>query len=331
MRALIVGGCGFVGMNIAEALLCRGDHSVLLDVNPLSRVASRAFEQMSGTYSVEQMDVLEAPSIAGVFTNHNIDTVFYGAAMTSGPERERVSPDRVVAVNLQGLVNVIAAADKSGGVKRIINISSGSAYGRHRLHGDGPIVEEVTPSEPESLYGITKHASEAVCRRLAELLSLDIRSVRLTAVYGPWEIDSGARDTLSPLMQVALAALNGETAILPRVDNQDWVYSRDVATALLALMDAEEPSYDLYHIASKQVCGVQDWCAVLKTHYRNFDYATAKSGEKANINLHSDSDRRSLSGERLARDIGHSLPSELEMVFQDYLDWMILHGEFWSK
>ena len=125
--------------------------------------------------------------------------------------------------------------------------------------------------------------------------------------------------------------MNGETAILPRVDNQDWVYSRDVATALLALMDAEEPSYDLYHIASKQVCGVQDWCAVLKTHYRNFDYATAKSGEKANINLHSDSDRRSLSGERLARDIGHSLPSELEMVFQDYLDWMILHGEFWSK
>ena len=74
MRALIVGGCGFVGMNIAEALLRRGDDVVLLDVNPLSRAASRAFEQLSGTYSVEQMDVCVAPSIAGVFTNHNIDT-----------------------------------------------------------------------------------------------------------------------------------------------------------------------------------------------------------------------------------------------------------------
>ena len=192
-------------------------------------------------------------------------------------------------------------------------------------------MEKITPSEPESLYGITKHASEAVCRRLAELLFLDIRSVRLTAVYGPWEVDSGARDTLSPLMQVALAALKGETAILPRTDNQDWVYSRDVATALIALMDAEEPSYGLYHIASKQNCGVQDWCAVLKSHYRNFNYATAKSGETANINLHVDSDRRSLSGERLAGDIGHSLPNEPEIAFQDYLEWMILHGEFWSK
>ena len=132
MRALIIGGCGFVGMNIAEALLRRGDHAVLVDVNPLSRAAARAFEQMSGTYSVEQMDVREALPITGVFTNHNIDTIFYGAAMTSGPERERVSPDRVLAVNLQGLVNVISAANKAGGVKRIINISSGSAYGRHR-------------------------------------------------------------------------------------------------------------------------------------------------------------------------------------------------------
>ena len=331
MRALIVGGCGFVGMNIAEALLCRGDYVVLLDVNPLSRAASRAFEQLSGAYSVEQMDVCEAPPISGVFTNHNIDTVFYGAAMTSGPERERLSPDRVIAVNLQGLVNVIAAADKAGGVKRIINISSGSAYGRYRLYGDGAIVEEITPSEPESLYGITKHASEAVCRRLAELLFLDIRSVRLTAVYGPWEADSGARDTLSPLMQVALAALKGETAILPRADHQDWVYSRDVATALIALMDAEEPSYDLYHIVSKKECGVRDWCAVLKSHYGSFDYATAKPGETANINLHSDSDRRSLSGERLAQDIGYSLPSEPEVAFRDYLEWMILHSEFWSK
>ena len=70
---------------------------------------------------------------------------------------------------------------------------------------------------------------------------MDIRSVRLAAVYGPWEVDSGARDTLSPFMQVALVSLSGETAILPRADRQDWVYSRDVATALLALMDVEAP------------------------------------------------------------------------------------------
>ena len=331
MRALIAGGCGFVGMNIAEALLRRGDDAVLFDVNTLHREATRAFDLLPGSYSVEQGDVRDAQAVAAAFINHKIDAVFYGAAMTSGLAREQASPDQVLTVNLLGLLTVITAAAKAGGVKRVINISSGSAYGRHRLHGDGDIVEGATPSEPETLYGITKHASEAVCRRLTDLLSMDIRSVRLAAVYGPWEVDSGARDTLSPLMQVALLSLSGETAILPRADRQDWVYSRDVATALLALMDAESPEHNLYHIVSKQVCGVQDWCVALKSHYRNFDFSIATSSQTPNINLHGDKDRRSLSGERLADDIGHNLPSEPKVAFQDFLDWMILHGAFWSK
>jgi len=331
MRALIAGGCGFVGMNIAEAILRRGDDAVLFDANPLHREAARAFDLLPGAYSVEQGDVRNVRTVAAAFINHEIDAVFYGAAMTSGPERERASPDQVLGVNLLGLVNVINAATKAGVVKRVINISSGSAYGRHRLHGDGDLVEEVTPSEPETLYGITKHASEAVCRRLTDLLSMDTRSVRLAAVYGPWEVDSGARDTLSPFMQAALVSLSGETAILPRADRQDWVYSRDVATALLALMDAEAPDYNLYHIASNQACGVQDWCSALKSHYRDFNFTIATSGQIPNINLHGDKDRRSLSGARLSDDIGHTLPSEPTAAFQDFLDWIIQHGAFWSQ
>ena len=247
MRALIVGGCGFVGLNIAEALLRRGDGAVLFDANPLHPAAAAAFDELPGELVVLQGDVRDANSVWGAFSQQVIDAVFYGAAMTSGPEREREAPAQVLQVNLLGLVNIIKAAADQGTVRRVINIGSGSAYGRHRLEGEGALVEDLTPSAPESLYGITKHASEAVGRRLGDLLGLDICSVRLAAVYGPWEIDSGARDTLSPLMQAALAALRGEAAVVPRWDRQDWVYSRDVATALLALLAASAPSHDLYH------------------------------------------------------------------------------------
>ncbi len=331
MRALIAGGCGFVGLNITEALLRRGDIAVLFDANPLHEEARRAFDDLPGTYVTVRGDVRDRGAVDAAFDNQKIDAVFYGAAMTSGPERERTAPEQVLGVNLLGLVNVIQGAAQAGGIKRVINIGSGSAYGRHRLDGEGDILEEVTPSEPESLYGITKHASEAVGRRLGELLSLDIRSVRLAAVYGPWEIDSGARDTLSPLMQAALAALHGERAILPRADRQDWVYSRDVASALLALMDAEAPGHDLYHIASDQPCGVRDWCDVLKSRYQGFDFAVAEPGQAANINLHGERNRRSLSGARLAADIGHRLPDDPQVAFTDFLDWMAQHGAFWNK
>lgn len=331
MRALIVGGCGFVGLNIAEALLRRGDGAVLFDANPLHRAAAAAFDDLPGELAVRQGDVRDAASVAAAFAGEDIDAVFYGAAMTSGPERERQAPQQVLQVNLLGLVNVIKAAADSGGIGRLINIGSGSAYGRYRVEGEGALHEDETPSAPESLYGISKHASEAIGRRLGELLAMDVRSVRLAAVYGPWEIESGARDTLSPLMQVALAALRGEAAILPRRDLQDWVYSRDVATALLALMDAAAPVHDLYHIASATPCGVIDWCAALAGQYPDFHYALAHGDQPATINLHGDRDRRPLSGNRLTADIGHTLPSDPGAAFADFLDWMARHGAFWTQ
>lgn len=334
MQALIVGGCGFVGLNIAEALLRRGDDAVLFDANPLHSTAEAAFQALPGTFAVVHGDVRDPASVAAAFAGHDIDAVFYGAAMTSGPARERDMPAQVLQVNLLGLVNVIKAAADAGGVGRIINIGSGSAYGRHRQEGEGDVMEEETPSDPESLYGISKLATEAVSRRLADLLGLDIRSVRLAAVYGPWEIDSGARDTLSPLMQAALAALHGERALLPRRDSQDWVYSRDVAMALLALADAPAPRHDQYHIASATPCGVIDWCAVLARHYPAFQFALGTPDKADNgvaINLHGDRDRRSLSGARLTADIGHTLPSDPEAAFVDFIEWMAQHGSFWTK
>ncbi len=331
MHALIVGGCGFVGLNIAEALLRRGDGAVLFDANPLHAEAARAFAALPGGVTVLQGDVRDPQAIAAAFADHDIDAVFYGAAMTSGPERERDAPDQVLGVNLLGLVNVIKASAAAGGVRRVINIASGAAYGRHRLEGDGALVEEATPSAPETLYAITKHASELVSRRLTALLPLDVRSVRLAAVYGPWEIDSGARDTLSPMMQAALIALDGKSAVLPRRDSQDWVYSRDVATALLALMDAEGPGHDLYHISSNTACSVMDWCDALSRRYQDFAFVSDEDGDKTNINLHGDSDRRPLSGARLTADIGHTLPNDPNAAFQDFLDWMAQHGAFWQK
>ncbi|MDA1098782.1 MAG: NAD(P)-dependent oxidoreductase [Proteobacteria bacterium] len=331
MRALIIGGCGFVGLNIAEALLRRGDSALLFDVNPLHPAAAAAFETLPGEMAVWQGDVRDANSVAGAFSEQAIDSVFYGAAMTSGPNREREAPAQVLQVNLLGLVNVIKAGAEHGTVRRVINIGSGSAYGHHRLVGQGALEEDLTPSAPTSLYGITKQASEAVARRLGELLALDIRSVRLAAVYGPWEIDSGARDTLSPFMQAALAARHGEAVVLPRRDRQDWVYSRDVATALLALMEAPAPGHDLYHIASATPCGVIDWCAALAGQYPDFRHRLAKAGEAATIDLHGDQDRRPLSGARLMADIGHALPNNPSAAFTNFLDWMDQHGAFWEK
>ena len=132
------------------------------------------------------------------------------------------------------------------------------------------------------------------------MAALDFFSVRLSSIYGPWEIDSGARDTLSPLMQAALAARRGETAILPRREARDWTYSRHIAAALAGLMATATRAHDLYHITSGALISTSHFCAHLAQVYPGFSFRMAAPGETATINLHGDFDRPPMAGDRLA-------------------------------
>jgi len=97
-------------------------------------------------------------------------------------------------------------------VRRIINLSSGSAYGANAFQ-NAPLDEE-TACDPVSIYAITKFASEKVAARLAALWQYEIINVRLSAVFGPWERQTGVRDTLSPQAQILAALRDGRDAVL---------------------------------------------------------------------------------------------------------------------
>lgn len=331
MRIFIAGGCGFIGLNLAEAWLSLNHEVVLFDRGPLHPEAAHAFDALGGRYHVVTGDVRDAAAIAKALTDHDITHAYYGAALTSGPERERDTPADVLGVNLMGFVNLLHAANARG-VKRVINISSGAAYGPTRV-GDGwsgDLVEDEAPANPDTLYGISKFASERVARRLAGLLPLDIISVRLAAIYGPWEIDSGARDTLSPQMQAALLAREGGTAVLSRRDHQDWTYSRHVGAALLALMQAPAPQHDLYHISCSHPWAVMDWCARLSAAYPAFTARLAAANETPTVELRGERDRLPMATARLTADTGYNVPTDIAADHADFLQWMADRGAFWD-
>ena len=212
MTILVNGGAGFVGLNIVGEALRRGAAVVAFDRSPVPEAANAILADLPGELTVVTGDITDPDDVARVVSDKAIERIFHGAAVTSGPERELAAPELVIQVNLLGLINVIKAADQAKTVRRIINISSGSAYGiggYGETGWDGPLDEYGTREEPTSLYAVTKYASERVCRRLAELMALDIRSVRLSAIFGPWERDTGLRDTLSSPMQASLLARRG--------------------------------------------------------------------------------------------------------------------------
>jgi nucleoside-diphosphate-sugar epimerase len=262
-----------------------------------------------------------------------VDVVFYGAAITAGVEREISDPLSVFDVNVIGLLNVLKAACRAPSVNRIINISSGSAYGNGGFGDTGwkdSLDEFGTREDPQTLYAISKYAGERVALRMGELLKKRVINVRLSAIFGRWEYDTGVRDTLSAPMQATLLALKGATALIDRKEERDWTYSRDVARALYQLANHENVNSSLYNISSGKTWSVFDWCAVLKKSYPDFNYRLCEFGEVPNIDLFGTRDRIKMSPDRFLCDIGYTLSEDLNEIFKDFKIWLNESNGFWN-
>lgn len=318
MAILISGAAGFVGVNVVQALLERGEDVVAFDAGGFPAGAQRAFEPHGSRVSIERGSVLEPESVDALFRKHRIERVIHAAAITSGPQREARDPASIVEVNLRGTINVLDAARKHG-VKRTIYVGSGAAYGEslYRL----PRLYETTPSVPTSLYSITKHAAERMAMRLAELWEIDVVCVRLGTVIGPWERDTGVRDNFGTHSQLAAMAAAGGTAVLPEREVQrDWIYVRDVAAGLTKLAHADSAAHGLYNLSSGQVWErpIETWCEVLRKAYPAFDYRTAAPGEQPNV-WYTDSDRGVMDIGRIEQAVGFRAAYPMAEAYADYV------------
>jgi nucleoside-diphosphate-sugar epimerase len=280
---LVTGGAGFVGLNLTEALLARGEHVVVLGHEAaLPDPAPAVFARLPGRLTVLQGDVTDPAVLRDAFARHRIAAVFPFAAITAGPAREAAEPGRVLDVNLKAVIATLEAAREAGSVRRVVLPSSAAVYGES-AYRHARLDEATTPPIPISLYGVTKYAVERAGLRLAGLWGLDAVAARIGATFGPWERDTGLRDTLSPHLAIALAARRGETVVLPPapLPAYDWVYVRDLAAGLLALLDAPDPPHRVVNLASGRdwAPSCDDALAALRSVFPAFRFRHAAPGE----------------------------------------------------
>jgi UDP-glucose 4-epimerase len=323
LNILVFGGTGFVGINIASALLARGHTVTLFDRAALPRAAVLAFAGPGDALNVVNGDITDSRTVESVIAR-GFDAVVLGAAITAGPAREAADPQSILHVNLMAQLPVLTAAYRHS-VGRVINLSSGSALGaaafRHTL------LDEETPCEPVSLYAITKHASERVAARVAALWQADIISVRLSGVFGPWERGTGVRDTLSPQMQIIAALRERKEAVLPRPGIRDWIYASDVADAVAVLVEAPKPKHGLYNISTGNEWTALQWGQHLVDLNPGFVCRLAKPGEAPTVDLHGDADRAPLSITRMAEEFGWRARFGCGDSAADLNDWWARHGD----
>jgi UDP-glucose 4-epimerase len=323
LKILIFGGTGFVGINIAAALLARGHGVTLFDRAGLPPAAQHFFASAANALTVVAGDVTDRQAVEQVVA-HGYDAIVLGAAITAGPARDAADPESILQVNLLAQLPVLMAARRSG-VTRVINLSSAAAYGA-AVPRNGWLDEE-TFCDPVSLYAITKYASEKVAARLAALWQFDIISVRLSGVFGPWERATGSRDTPSAQMQI-VAALHQQTeAILSRPGVKDWIYAPDVADAMTWLIEAARPKHRLYNISTGREWSALQWGQDLAALHPGFICRLATSGEAATIDLHSDADRAPLSVLRMEQEFGWRARFGSADSAADLDRWWMGHGK----
>lgn len=316
MTTVVFGGAGFVGLNIAEALLARGEPATVFDRDPPPPSAVAALARLPGKLTIVEGDVLDAPSVADAMKGAR--SAIYGAAVTAGLERDRAAPEITLDVNLGGLMVALRAA-RDARCDRFINLSSAGAFGAAAFRHD--VLTEDTPADPVSIYSITKFASERVTARMASVWGMGAVSVRLSGVFGRWERQTSVRDTPSPQHQVLQCALEGRPAILPRPDARDWIYAPDVASAVLALRDAPTLSHDLFHVSTGVRWSVADWTAALAKALPALEWRMAAPGEAPTVDYHAPEDRGMLSIERLVAQTGFKPAFGLEASAADYAAW----------
>ncbi|HJY75742.1 MAG TPA: NAD(P)-dependent oxidoreductase, partial [Burkholderiales bacterium] len=266
---LLSGGAGFVGLNVAEQLLERDEEVLIFDL----RAPPRSFSKAPSV----QGDVSNPETVEAIFKRFSPKQVIHMSAITAGPERDAREPRRIAEVNLIGTLNVLQEA-KNFEVERFVHASTGALYGATGIGVAEPLDEERHRPVPESMYGITKYAAERSCLRLAALWGLDVRIGRLAMAFGRWEHESGLRDRLSPPTMIARIALAGGEAVFPPLGPTDYIYGPDVASALIALLDAKAPSHRLYHLGTGAAWALPRWCGLLEKRFPKFRWRESSEG-----------------------------------------------------
>jgi nucleoside-diphosphate-sugar epimerase len=174
-RYLVTGGAGFIGSNIAEALVKRGEEVVVLD--NLATGYEKNIAHLRGDLTFIKGDVRDAETVREALAG--VDYVLHQAALASVP-RSIEDPVLVTDVNVRGTLVTLDEARRAG-VKRFVYAASSSAYGDTETL---PKVERMTP-KPLSPYAASKLMGEYYCSVYAHVYGMSTVALRYFNIFGP--------------------------------------------------------------------------------------------------------------------------------------------------
>jgi UDP-glucose 4-epimerase len=281
MRALVTGGAGFIGSNLVDALVERGDEVTVVD-----NLATGKRENLTGAIErgVELVEESITDAAAMVKTVERVkpEAIFHFGAQID-VRKSAADPAWDASVNVVGTINMLEAA-RIGGVARFVNSSTGGA-----IYGEAQVIPapETHPAVPEAPYGLSKFCAEQYCDFQRRFHDVPAVSLRYGNVYGPRQDPLGEAGVIAIFCGKLLAG-EKPTIFGDGTQTRDYVYVSDVVAANLAALEHPE-AVGPYNVGTEREASVLDLVEVLKRISGNdsfeAEFAPPRKGEVQHIAL----------------------------------------------
>jgi nucleoside-diphosphate-sugar epimerase len=240
-KFLVTGGAGFIGSNIVEELLKKGEFVKVLDnfstgkrENVLKLLSYKNFELIEG-------DIRSFHTVRDAV--QGVDFVLHQAALPS-VQRSVKDPLTTNDVNINGTLNLLEAS-REFDIKRFIFASSSSVYGNVT---EGP-KNENTPVQPLSPYALSKYTGERYCQIYNQLFGLETVCLRYFNVFGPHQDPSSQYSAVIP--KFIKAMINDKLPVVygDGLQSRDFTYVTNNVQANIIACFADNVAGEVFNIA----------------------------------------------------------------------------------
>ena len=264
-RILVTGGAGFIGSNLCEALLKKGNKVVCLDNFATGKRENLKQLLLETHFTLIEGDIRKLDDC--LKATKNVDYVLHQAALGSVP-RSIKDPIASNDVNVSGFLNMLIAS-RDNEIKRFVYAASSSTYGDSELM---PKVEH-NIGKPLSPYAITKYVNELYADIFSKIYGLETIGLRYFNVFGRKQDPNGAYAAVIPKFVSQL--MRGESPVI----NGDGSYSRDftyidnvIQANLLSLVTNNKKAINtVYNVAYGERNTLNNLVLYLKDFLSEFD------------------------------------------------------------
>jgi UDP-glucose 4-epimerase len=245
---LVTGGGGFIGSNIVEELIRRGENVKVLDNFSTGRREN--IEPFLSDIELIEGDVRSYHTVGKAV--EGVDFILHQAALPSVP-RSIKDPISTNEVNVVGTLNILDAV-KDAGVKRVVYASSSSIYGNSEVL---PKQEDMMP-EPLSPYAVSKLAGEKYCQVFSRIYNLETVCLRYFNVFGPKQDPTSQYSAVIPKFIAMM--LNGRPPTIygDGLQSRDFTFIANVVDANLLACEASSVNGEVINIACGESSSILD-------------------------------------------------------------------------